>query len=195
MGLQAFIASFTIIAVAELGDKTQLLTLGFATKYPRWEVLSAILAATGALMALAVIFGQAIISYVPGFYIQFLASIIFITFGIWTILAKKEEEEKDKGIKTGKSLSPFIFIFSSFFLAELGDKTQLATLALAARYGSPLAVWLGATLGMVGVNIIALFVGSWLKDHVSEKTIKWAGALIFIGFGLWTLCRLIFSQF
>lgn len=179
--------TFLIIAAAELGDKTQLLTLGFATKYTVWQVIAAVTAATAVLMALAVIFGGAISYYIPEFYLQLLAGTLFIGFGIWTLLGEeKEEDEKVKG-----NHNPFSIVFASFFLAELGDKTQLATLALSARYGSPLQVWLGATLGMAGVNAVAALAGSWIKKIVSEKAIKWIGAAIFIIFGLITIWRLL----
>ena len=186
MNIGPFITTLLIIAAAELGDKTQLLTLGFATKYPRWKVLSAVSLASAVLMALAVMFGKAITLYLPSFYIQLAAGIIFIGFGLWAISGKEEEEKGE----AKKNLSPFLIIFSSFFLAELGDKTQLATFVLSAKYGNPFGVWLGATLGMIGINAIAVFAGYWIKNLVSEKTIKWVGALIFILFGIITLGKL-----
>lgn len=191
MDIWPFLITLLIIGAAELGDKTQLLTLGFATKFPLWKVIVAVTAATAALMALAVIFGGAINYYVPEFYLQLIAGIIFIVFGIW-ILRGDEEEEEEK--KTTIVKSPFIFVFSTFFLAELGDKTQLATLALSAKYGTPFQIWLGATLGMAGVNIIAAITGSWIRKFVSEKTIKWIGATIFIVFGVVTLWGLFIRK-
>lgn len=187
MNFWPLITTFFIIAAAELGDKTQLLTLGFATKYAVWQVIAAVSAATAVLMALAVIFGGAINYYIPEFYLQLMAGILFIGFGIWTILGKDEDENKAK-IENGKS--PFIIVFSAFFLAELGDKTQLAALTLSAKYGSPFQVWLGATLGMVGVNMIAALAGKWIKTLASEKVIQRMGAAIFIVFGLITIWRL-----
>lgn len=181
--------SFLIISAAELGDKTQLLTLGFATRYPVWKVIAAVFSATAVLMALAVIFGGAINYYIPEFYIQLFAGLIFIAFGIWTVLGKDEDEEKANG-KNNKN--PFIIVFSAFFLAELGDKTQLATLALSARYGTPFQVWLGATLGMTAVNSVAAMAGSWIKRYVSDKTIKLIGATIFIVFGIITLWNIFY---
>ena len=136
MDLWPLLITFLIIGAAELGDKTQLLTLGFATKFPVWEVIIAVSCATAVLMALAVTFGGAINYYIPEFQLQ------------------------------------------------------LATLTLSAEYGTPIQVWLGATLGMCGVNVIAALTGSWIKKFVSEKTIKWFGAVIFILFGLFTLWSL-----
>lgn len=184
MNLWPLFSSFMIIAAAELGDKTQLLTLGFATRYPLWEVMGAVSAATAALMLLAVSFGGVINHFIPELYLKLAAGILFIVFGIWTVVGKEEAAERDKE-KDGRS--PFLIIFSAFFLAELGDKTQLATLTLSAESGTPFQVWLGATLGMVLINAIGAFSGSWIKKMVSEKAIKWLGAAIFIIFGLLTL--------
>lgn len=187
MNFWPLITTFFLIGAAELGDKTQLLALGFAARFPAWEVIGSISAATAILMALAVVFGGAINHYVPAFYLQFLAGAVFIAFGIWTIFGKEkdEEEAEAKGY-----FSPFWIIFYSFFLAELGDKTQLATLTLSAEYGAPFQVWLGATLGMTGVNLLAVLAGGWIKKLVHEKVIKWIGAAAFIVFGLVTLWRL-----
>ena len=187
MNLWPLLITFLIISAAELGDKTQLLTLGFATRYPVWKVISAVFAATAILMALAVLFGGAINYYVPEFYLQLAAGIIFIIFGIWILFGKEVEEEKVKGNK-----NPFLIVFASFFLAELGDKTQLATLTLSAKYGTPFQVWLGATLGMAGVNVIAALAGTWIKKVVSAKTIKWIGAAVFILFGIFTIYGVFF---
>ena len=177
------IITFLIIAAAELGDKTQLLTLGFAYKYPFWEVIGAVSAATAALMAIAVIFGGALTRLVPEFYIQLFSGIIFIGFGFWTLVGKENKEKAAaKSIKNS-----FLAICSSFFIAELGDKTQLAAFALSAKYSAPFQVWLGATLGMVVINVIAALAGRWVNKKVSENAVKWIGALTFIVFGVLTL--------
>jgi len=187
MNLWPLITTFLIIAAAELGDKTQLLTLGFATRFPVWKVIGAVTAATATLMALAVIFGGAVNYFIPEFYLQLFAGTLFIVFGIWTLFGKEKDQEKAKA-KFNKN--PFLIVFSSFFLAEFGDKTQLATLILSAKYGTPFQVWLGATLGMAGVNIVAAIAGSWIRKFVSEKAVKRIGAAVFIAFGLFTLWNL-----
>lgn len=188
MNLWPFLISFSIIAAAELGDKTQLLTLGFATRFALWKVIAGISAATALLMLLAVTFGGIINQFVPEFYLQLLAGIIFILFGLWALLGKEEDE--DETTKNNKK-NPILLIFSAFFLAELGDKTQLATLTLSAKYGTPFQVWLGATLGMIGVNVLAALAGTWIRKFVSEKSIKIIGAMIFILFGGVTLLSLL----
>jgi len=187
MDLWPLFITLFVIGAAELGDKTQLLVLGFAARYPFWKIMSAVLSATAILMAVAVIFGGAINRYIPPFYVQLAAGSIFIAFGLWTLLGKEEGEgEKAKGDK-----NPFLIVFSSFFLAELGDKTQLAALALSAKYGAPFQVWIGATLGMAGINVLAALAGSWLGKFIPEKAIKSFSAAIFIIFGLFTLGSLI----
>jgi putative Ca2+/H+ antiporter (TMEM165/GDT1 family) len=185
MDIWPFLITFIIISAAELGDKTQLLTLGFSIRFPLWQVIIAVVTATAILMGIAVMLGDVINYYFPGFYLQLFAGIIFIIFGIWILRGDDEEGERNVRIK-----NPFLFMFFTFFLAELGDKTQLAALALSVQYGRPLRVWLGATLGMASVNILAAFVGAWIRKYVSPKTIKWISAAIFIIFGivtLWTL--------
>ncbi|OGC03456.1 hypothetical protein A2276_00905 [candidate division WOR-1 bacterium RIFOXYA12_FULL_43_27] len=180
MNLSPFLISFLMISTAELGDKTQLLTLGFATKFPAWEVIAAVGCASALLMAGAVLFGGIINCFVPQIYLQALAGILFISFGLWTLFGTEKEEK----IEEGKSKSPFWIVFSGFLLAELGDKTQLATFALSAEHGAPLQIWLGATLGMLLINSIAALSGGWIKKMIPEKIIKVIGAAIFIVFGI-----------
>ena len=185
MNLWPALSSFLIIAAAELGDKTQLLTLALAARYPLWEVMCAVGSATAALMALAVVLGGVINRFLPAFYLQLFAGCAFILFGLWTLFGKEKAEEakKSKG-------NPFWIIFSAFFMAELGDKTQLAAFTLSAEYGAPALVWLGATLGMIAVNLLAALAGGFIKKNIPGNYIKWLGAAVFILFGIFTLLKL-----
>jgi putative Ca2+/H+ antiporter (TMEM165/GDT1 family) len=184
--LTPLFAALLVIGLAELGDKTQLLTFGFATRYPFWQVMAAVAAATGLLMALAVLFGGVVNRFIPDFYVQLLAGLLFILFGLLILLGKEEEKEKEKE----EGGNPFGIVFAAFFLAELGDKTQLATLTLSAKYGAPLLVWLGATLAMIGVNTVSVLAGGWTRKFIPESWLKFVGAAVFIIFGLWTLGEL-----
>jgi putative Ca2+/H+ antiporter (TMEM165/GDT1 family) len=186
--LTPFLAALAVIALAELGDKTQLLTFGFAARYPFWQVISAVACATAALMAAAVIFGGFLNQFIPLFYVQLFAGSLFILFGLWTLFGKDKDEDKEK--EKGGAGNPFWIVFGSFFLAELGDKTQLATLALSAKYGAPFQVWLGATLGMIIINLISVLAGGWTRRYIPEKVVKYVGAAVFILFGLWTFFEL-----
>ena len=183
--LYPLFVAFIVVGAAELGDKTQLLTLGFTTRYPFWKVISAVFCATAVLTAAAVLLGGIINYYIPIFYIQLLAGVLFILFGIWIIFGKEKDE---KGAKCDKN--PFWIVFTSFLLAELGDKTQLATLTLSAKYGAPLQVWLGATLGMAAVNSLGAVAGGWIRKFVPLVWIKIVGAVVFVSFGLMTLGEL-----
>ena len=181
MNLWPLIITLVIVAAAELGDQTQLLALGFAARYPLWEVLMGVFSATAILMALAVVFGEIIYRYIPTFYLQLFAGLLFLFFGFWSLRGEKEEE----GTAVGKN--PFWVVFAGFFLAELGDKTQLATFALTAKYGAPFQVWLGATLGMLMVNGLGIAAGGWIQKLLPGMWLKWIGAGVFIIFGLVTL--------
>lgn len=186
MSLIPFITTFIMIAVAELGDKTQLLTFGLATKYSARVVIAAVACASALLMALAVLFGGLLNRFVPIIYIQTIAGILFIAFGFWTLSSREEDED----VPSTVNRSPFWLVFTAFILAELGDKTQIATLALTAQYGSPLQVWVGATLAMIAVNTLGALAGKWTKDLIPERTVKLVGAVMFIIFGVWTLGEL-----
>ena len=190
MNLLPFITSFFIISAAELGDKPQLLILGLATKYNPIKVIAAVSLASGTLMAIAVVFGGIVNQFIPDVYLQIIAGLLFIGFGVWTLYEKGKEEEEillDRGNK-----NEFLIVFSAFFIAELGDKTQIATLALSAQYGAPFKVWLGATLGMIFINALALIVGIYLKKFIPEEKIKVFGGIIFVVFGVLTLMQLLF---
>lgn len=176
----AFIASFLLITLAEMGDKSQLLALAFATKYNPYKVLSAIFLATLINHTIAVFFGQFLTTIIPIHIISFIAALSFIGFGLWTIRGDKLEGEDKKESKYG----PFVTVAVAFFLAEMGDKTQLATISLAVEYPSFISILMGTTLGMVAGDAIGIIIGIVLSKRIPEKTIKWFSAGIFVLFGL-----------
>ncbi len=190
----AFIGSLFFITMAEMGDKTQLVALAFATRYKVKDVIGGIFAATLLVHLFSVAVGQFLGEWIPFTYIQLLAGISFIGFGIWTLRGDELDGEHEKISRFG----PFLTVAIAFFLAELGDKTQLATISLAAKYSSTLAakyssfiqVWVGSTFGMVIADGLAIVVGIVLGKKLPEKIIKWVSAVIFIGFGIVTLIRL-----
>lgn len=176
--------TFVIIAVMELGDKTQLLTMAFATRYRARDVLASVLAASALLMLLAVLIGRVLYEIVPLSYVQVLAGVLFSLFAFW-ILFFDEEEGEDEDKSSGKT--PFFTVFGAFILAELGDKTQLAALALVVKFNALLEVWIGATLGMVAANSIGVLAGNKAKEKLPEKLIKRIAAGLFFLFGAVTL--------
>jgi len=176
------LTSFILIAIAELGDKTQLLALAFATRYKASTVLESVFAAIALLNFLAVVMGKFVSLYLPISAVKIGAGVLFLVFGAWTLISRD-----NKQADTGKNASPFWTVFGTFFLAELGDKTQLAVMALAAQYNKPLQIWIGATLGMGMANVLGIFIGSRLGTALPKKTINILAGLAFIAFGLFTL--------
>ncbi|MCL6472224.1 MAG: TMEM165/GDT1 family protein [Firmicutes bacterium] len=182
----AFISSMLLVAVAELGDKTQLLVLSFTTRYKLSKVLIGVGIALFGLQLLAVVAGQVLFRVVPINYLRIIIGISFIGFGIWII--KGEDEGKD--VKTDASrLGAIASIALAFFLAELGDKTQLTTVSLAAKYHSFVGVWLGSTLGMIIADSAALVVGILAGRRLPQEKIRYFSATVLILFGILTLVQ------
>ncbi len=178
--LAAFAASFLLIVLAEMGDKTQFLAMSFATRYNAFKVLFAVFLATMASFAITVAIGQLLTTIVPMDVISLAASLSFIGFGLWTLRSEKPKNE-DKKISRFGTVGT---VFLAFFIAEFGDKTQLATISLAAQYQNAVSVFTGATLGMLLADGIGIIAGVVLGKHIPQKTIKWVSTTIFLIFGL-----------
>lgn len=180
--MAAFWASLIFVVLAEMGDKTQLLAMAFACRY-RWQtVMWGVFAATAANHLMAAALGNYLNTIVPMEYVKTAAAASFIIFGLWTI---RGDTLGDEGKKY--KFSPFWTVTTAFFIAEMGDKTQLATIALAVGYNTIIPVWLGTTLGMMVSNAIGIIFGSVMGKRIPENAIKWTAALIFIGFGIYGL--------
>jgi putative Ca2+/H+ antiporter (TMEM165/GDT1 family) len=178
--MTAFLTSLAIVFLAEMGDKTQLLAMAFATKF-RWQtVMLGVFVATAANHLFAVYVGTYLTSIVPLHIIKIAASASFILFGLWTIRGDKLEDEDSRF-----NFNPFWTVSVAFFLAEMGDKTQLATVALAAQFNTVVPVWAGTTSGMLIADGAGIVVGILLHKKIPEKQIKWFAALVFIVFGFW----------
>jgi putative Ca2+/H+ antiporter (TMEM165/GDT1 family) len=178
----AFLASFAFVVLAEMGDKTQLLAMCFAAQY-RWQtVMWGVFWATAANHLGAVLIGNYLTTLFPLTYIQAAAAASFIIFGLWTIRGDTLSCERKK-----PRFSPFWTVAIAFFIAEIGDKTQLATVALAAEYRTTIPVWLGTTLGMLVANAIGIIFGVVAGRRIPERSVKWVAALIFILFGVYGL--------
>ena len=177
--MTAFLLSMSFVVLAEMGDKTQLLAMAFATRYKATTVLWAVFWATLFNHLLAVVVGNYLTNFIPIQYIQVAAAVSFILFGFWTIRGDELNDE-DKRF----SFSPFWTVAIAFFIAEMGDKTQLATVALAAKYQSIIPVWMGTTTGMVIADAIGIVIGIVIGKKIPERVVKWFAAIIFILFGL-----------
>lgn len=180
--LIAFLFAVGTVVLAEMGDKTQLLAMAFATKYKASKVLIGVFLATVLNHALAVAVGNFITRFESAqIWIQGIASLSFIFFGLWTIRGDKLEGEENRTTKFGA----IITVALAFFLAEMGDKTQLATIALATKFPtSPVGILTGTTAGMLIADGIGIIVGIVMCKKIPERTIKLISASVFIFFGL-----------
>jgi Ca2+/H+ antiporter, TMEM165/GDT1 family len=188
--MAAFIASFIFVLLAEMGDKTQLLAMAFAARYKAWQVLIAVFIATLFNHSLAVVFGRFLTTIVPMGLISFIAALSFVGFGLWTLRGDKLHGEDKKESKFG----PIVTVGIAFFLAEMGDKTQLATISLAIEYKSAINVLMGTTAGMVIADAIGIIVGIVMRKHIPDRAIKWVSAIIFILFGLYGMYNVLFRK-
>lgn len=176
--MTAFLASLIFVVLAEMGDKTQLLAMAFACRF-RWQtVMWGVLVATAANHLMAASAGSYLTTLVPLEAIKIAAAVSFILFGLWTIRGDTLSGEDQR-----YQFSPFWTVTVAFFMAEMGDKTQLATISLAVEYQAIIKVWMGTTLGMMVSNAFGIVVGIVMGKKIPERAIKWGAALIFIGFG------------
>lgn len=179
----AFLSALMMVVLAEMGDKTQLLAIAFATKYPWKTVMCAVTAATAVNHLLAVIVGEWLTDFIPMESIHIAASIAFILFGFWTIRGDKITDDDHKQ----RYASAFWTVAVAFFMAEMGDKTQLATITLAAQFHTILPVWCGTLIGMIIADGFGIIVGIVMGKRIPERTVKWVAAIVFILCGIWGL--------
>lgn len=178
--MKGFWISLGLTFWAEMGDKTQLLALAYATRYPLADVLIGIFFATAAVHLVSVGLGHFIALWLPPGILQAIAALSFLIFGIWTLLEKEEE-----GVAHEAPRHPILLVTSTIFLAELGDKTMLTAVTLAATWGW-FTVWLATTAGMVLSDGLAVFVGRAMGKKIPASTIRWVAALLFFGCAIWS---------
>ncbi len=180
--MEAFLVSMSVVALAEMGDKTQLLAFVLAAKLKRRvPIVLGILAATLANHFLAGWIGMWLATLVSPTTLRWTIAASFVVFGLWTLKPDELEERKLRGA------GAFVTTLIAFFLVEMGDKTQLATAALAARYESLVPVVMGTTLGMMIADVPAVWMGGALAHRVNMKWMRWVAAALFIVLGVLTL--------
>ncbi|WP_294347497.1 TMEM165/GDT1 family protein [Prosthecochloris sp.] len=181
--MDAFWLSLALIFIAELGDKSQLLALTLATCFNAKVVLWGIFCSTIVVHVFSTAAGNILGGLLPVDLVLFIAGISFVAYGFWTLRG----DSLDDGNGSCKTaVHPFWLVFSTFFIAELGDKTMLSTLSLATT--NPfLPVWIGSTLGMVLADALAIVVGKSLGERLSENVIKIGAASIFFVFGAFNM--------
>ena len=180
--MHAFLLSFAVIFVAELGDKSQLMAMTFAARYRFWTVLGGITLATLLVHLASVGIGAAVGLNLPTSTINVVAGVAFLLFGAWTLRGDElSDEEAAKARRAARSA--FVAVAVAFFLAELGDKTMLATVTLATTEGW-VGTWLGSTAGMVAADALAIGVGAVLGRRLPDRTIRIGAAVLFFAFGV-----------
>ncbi|WP_370288344.1 TMEM165/GDT1 family protein [Nocardioides sp.] len=182
--MYAFLLSTAVIFVAELGDKSQLMAMTFATRYRARDVLIGLTAATAVVHLASVGIGYAIGDAFADYQgtIEVVAGIAFLGFALWTLRGDEltEDDTRKAHAAAGRAI---LVVATFFFLAELGDKTMLATITLATQEGW-FGTWLGSTVGMVAADALAIVLGAVLGRQLPERVIKFGAAALFALFGL-----------
>lgn len=187
--LEAFFASTAVVALAEIGDKTMLLAIVLAARLRApWAILAGILVATLANHALAALVGSQVAGLLDAPWFRITVALGFIAMAAWTLIPDKFDDDEDSVRTRGGA---FLTTLVAFFLVEMGDKTQIATIALGAQYHSVLVVTAGTTLGMMLANGPAVFLGEKLVQKVSLKLTRTVAALLFLVLGLWQLAEVL----
>jgi putative Ca2+/H+ antiporter (TMEM165/GDT1 family) len=187
--VQALWISLAVIFVAELGDKSQLMALTFATRFKPLPVLAGITIATALVHLFSVGLGRVVGVALPTTAISIVAGLAFLGFAAWTLRGDElTDEESGKAAKTTRNA--FVAVGVAFFLSELGDKTMLATITLATQHGW-FGTWIGSTVGMVAADALAILVGRMLGARLPEKWIRYGAAAAFAAFGLGLLAEAV----
>lgn len=185
--MDAFLTSTAIVALAEMGDKTQLLAILLASRFRKpVPIILGILGATLANHFLAALAGQQIASLLDSLTFRYAVAAGFIAMAIWTLFPDRMDDDQTSPVRFGAFLTTLI----AFFLVEIGDKTQIATIALGAQFGSVGWVTAGTTLGMMIANIPAVLVGDALVKRIPMRTMNFIAGAMFMALGLWMISQL-----
>ncbi|CAN5159963.1 TMEM165/GDT1 family protein [soil metagenome] len=184
--MEALLTSTAVVALAEIGDKTQLLAILLATRFKKpWPVIAGIFVATLANHFLAALVGEQASAFLSGVWFRYLIAASFVAMAIWTLIPDKIDDLEDKPARFGAFLTTTI----AFFLVEMGDKTQIATIALGARFNAVIPVMMGTTIGMLIANVPAVFLGQELIKRVPLNVVRTIAALLFLTIGLWLFAQ------
>lgn len=184
MDFGTILTAFWLIFVAELGDKTQLTAMALATKFPWKKVFVGIALAFALLNLLAVVVGKILFALFPIFWIKLLSGGLFVLFGVMSLRGSAEEDDAEQ--RPHSARGPLATSFVMILLAELGDKTQLVTMSLAAQY-SQVPVFIGSTLALWSVSLLGIFVGREIMRRVPLPLVHRAAGVLFLVFGFVTL--------
>ncbi|MBJ7536490.1 TMEM165/GDT1 family protein [Marinomonas transparens] len=182
--MEAFLTSVSTVALAEMGDKTQLLALFLATRFSsKLSIVFGILVATLLNHLMSAWFGVEVANWIPINWIHWVIGLSFILVGLWLLIPDQDHSEENTMLKHGA----FIATFLLFFIAEIGDKTQVATILLGAHYGSVWLVLLGSTIGMMLANVPVVFAGNWIMERINPSRTRQLACLLFLIMGMVTI--------
>ncbi|MBU1463559.1 TMEM165/GDT1 family protein [Sphingobium sp. B2] len=188
--MEALFTSTALVALAEMGDKTQLLAMLLATRFRKpVPIIFGILIATIANHFLAALLGHSIAGVLTQDWFRYAVALSFIAMAAWTLVPDKIDE--DAPLKAPSKAGVFLTTLVAFFLVEMGDKTQVATIALGARFDNLIAVTTGTTLGMMIANVPAVLFGEALARKVPMRALQVGAALLFLLLGLWMIADLV----
>ena len=184
--MEALLTAIAVVTLAEIGDKTQLLAILLATRFRKpMPIVAGILVATIANHLFAALLGQQVASVLSGVWFRYAVAASFIAMALWTLVPDKIDDLDDKPARFGAFLTTLV----AFFLVEMGDKTQIATIALAARFNDVLIVATGTTIGMMLANVPAVFLGHEIIARVPLRLVRMIAAALFLMIGLWLLAE------
>lgn len=188
MDLSALALSTGVVALAEMGDKTQLLSLMLAARYPKQAlvIISGIFVATIANHACAAFLGYWLTSFVNPDLLKWILGLSFLGIGLWLLVPDHVNDAVGSKV-ADRALQVFLLTGGLFFVAEMGDKTQIATIALGAKYSDVLSVTVGTTLGMMLANVPAVWIGQTFTKRIPIKWVHAIAAFTFIAIGIATL--------
>ncbi|WP_303758510.1 TMEM165/GDT1 family protein [Sphingobium yanoikuyae] len=187
--MEAFLTSTALVALAEMGDKTQLLAMLLATRFRKpVPIILGIFVATIANHFLAALVGHSIAGVLTQPWFRYAVVGSFIAMALWTLVPDKIDE--DAPLKAPSKAGVFVTTLVAFFLVEMGDKTQVATVALGAQFDNLLAVTAGTTCGMMLANVPAVLFGEALAKRVPMRALQVGAALLFLLLGLWMIAGL-----
>lgn len=178
--IEAFLASFGLVFLAELGDKSMLLAIAFAARYRPWLVLGSIAIAAFVMLGLSTLLGAALGAALPERAVAVGGGLLFVGFGLWTLLDDDDDDDEAEELRSGSVL---LGVTLAFLIAEFGDKTMLATLTLAGTQPA-VPTWLGAGLGMTAASGIAIVLATAAGARLPERVMRVVGAAAFLLFGV-----------
>ena len=181
--MDAILLSFAVVFIAEFGDKSQLLILAFATRYSARPVILGLLIGAALIQGVSVVIGAIVGAALPDAVVGIVSGLAFLAVAAWTVLGDDEDDEATDASRVPRTgLAVVLAVAGTFLLAELGDKTMLATFALAASQGA-LPTWIGSTAGEVAANLIAVVVGRQVGQRLSPRLVRVGSAATFAAVG------------